>query len=131
MPFPVDESAIVAAEIKLKVRFPASFRNRMMQENGGEVHVGEDVWQLYPFLDTSDKKRLARTCNDIARETFSARSCSGFPAEAIAIASNGSGDYLVMLPKAESESELSSVVSFWDHESCEVCELVSDFSELE
>ncbi len=130
MPFPVDESEIVAAETKLKVRFPASFRDRMMQENGGEVEVGEDVWQLYPFLDTSDKKRLSRTCNDITRETLSARSCSGFPAEAIAIASNGVGDYLVMLPKAGNESELSSVVYLWDHEADEIYEVANDFSEL-
>lgn len=130
MPFPVDESEIVAAETKLKVRFPASFRDRMMQENGGEVEVGEDVWQLYPFVDTSDKKRLARTCNDINRETLSARSCSGFPAEAIAIASNGVGDYLVMLPKVGNESELSPVVYLWAHEADEIYEVANDFSEL-
>jgi hypothetical protein len=131
MPFPVDESAIIATETKLRVRFPASFRDRMMRENGGEVQVGEDVWELYPFLDTSDKKRLARTCNDITRETHSARSCSGFPVEGVAIASNGAGDYLVMLPKAEGEAELAPVICLWDHESGELHEVVSDFSGLE
>ena len=102
-----------------------------MRENGGEVETGDDAWQLYPFLDSSDNKRLARTCNDITRETQNARSWSGFPANAIAIGANGAGDQLVLLKNSENESELSPIVCWWDHETGRAHEVAKDFSELE
>jgi hypothetical protein len=131
MPFPLDESHIAIAETKLGVKFPPSFRQRMMRENGGEVETGDDAWQLYPFLDSSDKKRFARTCNDIIRETQYARSWDGFPSDAIAIGSNGAGDQLVLLKNSEIDSELSPIVYWWDHETGRIYEVASDFSELE
>lgn len=41
----------------------------MKRDNGGEVDTDDDTWVLYPFFDNSDRTRLKRTCNDIARET--------------------------------------------------------------
>lgn len=73
MPFPVDIKYVNEAERKLGVKFPPAFVVRMVKENGGEVVTPLDVWQLHPFLDSSDRKRLARTCNDIARETAQAK----------------------------------------------------------
>ena len=70
----------------------------MLKDNGGEVVTPPDTWQLHPFLDTSDKKRLRRTCNDIARETESAKEWPRFPEEAIAIGANAGGDWLILLP---------------------------------
>jgi hypothetical protein len=130
MPFPLHESHIIATETKLGVKFPPSFRQRMMRENGGEVETGDDAWQLYPFLDNSDKKRLARTCNDIFRETLNARSWGGFPANAIAIGTNGAGDQLIFVKSSDNESELSPIVYWWDHETGRTYELAADFSKL-
>jgi hypothetical protein len=131
MPFPLEESHIAATETKLGVKFPSSYRQRMMRDNGGEVETGDDAWQLYPFLDNSDRKRLTRTCNDIVRETQNARGWDTFPADAIAIGANGSGDQLVLLKNSENESELSSIVYWWDHETGRTYEVAEDFSELE
>ncbi len=98
MPFPVAEQFIVETERKLGVSLPDAFRARMSRSNGGELSTDDDDWQLYPFFDTSDRRRLSRTSNDIVRETTSAREWRGFPPGAIAIAANGSGDHLVFIP---------------------------------
>lgn len=73
MAFPVDEKYIKKAETELGVRFPDSFREKMMQMNGGSVDVSTDYFDLHPFYDTSDKKRIKRTCGSIVHETKIAR----------------------------------------------------------
>jgi len=130
MTFPVDEKYIEATEKTLGVQFPTSFRAKMLEENGGEVEAPPDAWNLYPFFDTSDKKRLKRTSNDIVRETQSARKWPGFPERAIAIGSNGCGDQLVFLLKENSESVLDTPVYWWVHETGKVSKVKEDFSEL-
>ena len=97
MPFPVDSKFIEAAEQKLGLTFPSMFRGYMMKSNGGDIETDLDAWQLFPFLDSSDRKRLARTCNDIVRETILARDLPGFPSGAVAIGSNGGGDVCLSL----------------------------------
>lgn len=129
MPFPVDEKYIVQTEQKLGVRFPESFRAKMQAENGGEVETSPDAWRLYPFFDTSDKKRLKRTSNDIVRETQSARKWESFPPDAVAIGANGGGDQLVFLRSSQS-GNLGPAVYWWDHETGTVHELAVDFSQL-
>ena len=119
MPFPVAELFIAETERKLGVSFPAAFRARMGRNNGGELSSAEDDWELYPFFDTSDRKRLSRTSNDIVRETASAREWRGFPPEAIAIAANGCGDQLVFLPVPGSTT-LQPQPFIWLHETAEL-----------
>lgn len=130
MPFPISEPELAKTEAKLGVRFPESFRQKMMEDNGGEVQAGGDSWALYPFLDTSDKKRLKRTCNDIARETQAAKLWRGFPANAVAIAANGGGDLLVLLPDQATPSALGSTVHLWSHETGELTRVAEDFGRL-
>ncbi|WHT39551.1 hypothetical protein QNH98_02285 [Myroides sp. mNGS23_01] len=60
MLFPIEPKYIVQTEDELGVLFPARFKEKMMQENGGELATKEDDWQLYPFFDRSDKKRISR-----------------------------------------------------------------------
>jgi hypothetical protein len=109
MAFPVTDDRIVAAETALERRFPDAMRARLQLQNGGDIATEDDDWTLHPVQDTSDRKRLARTASHVVRETAAARSWPGFPAEGIAIASNGSGDCLVLLPG-------SDAVLLWDHE---------------
>ncbi|MEM9079099.1 MAG: SMI1/KNR4 family protein [Verrucomicrobiota bacterium] len=116
MPFPVDLKFIEQAEEKLGVNFPDSFRAGMSELNGGEIETDEDLWQIHPFFDTSDKKRLRRTANDIVRETASAKDWTGFPDHAVAIASGQSGDIALLLPDGDDKSSLQDVVYAWDHE---------------
>jgi hypothetical protein len=113
MAFPVDEHAIVAAEDALGFGLPKPLRARLARCNGGEVTTENDVWELHPVLDPSNKKRLLRSFNDIVKETNSARQWARFPAEAIAVASNGSGDYLIAFAGSEDIFE-------WCHETGDI-----------
>ncbi|MBU1566031.1 MAG: SMI1/KNR4 family protein [Proteobacteria bacterium] len=135
MPFPVEAKYIEATEEKLKAIFPESFKDAMMKDNGGTVFVeyedddeAED-WELYPFLDKTDYKRESRTCNDIVLETGEARKWSGFPQDAVAIASNGCGDQMIFL-KEDGSDNLENTIYSWDHETREIYEVCDDFSEL-
>ncbi len=130
MPFPVDEKYIIQTEQTLRARFPDSFREKMKKENGGEVETPPDVWNLYPFFDTSDKKKIKRTSNDITRETESAKEWVGFPEKAIAIGFNGCGDQLVFLRLEDVPQVLSETVYWWDHETRNLNKIAKVFSEL-
>jgi hypothetical protein len=130
MPFPVNEKYIIQTEQKLGVKFPASFRKKMMEENGGEVETESDTWHLFPFLDTSDKTRLKRTCNDIIRETTSSKDWDGFPPESVAIGANGGGDLLILLP-SDNPTQLQNSVFWWDHETRTVHKIADDFMKLD
>jgi hypothetical protein len=39
-----------------------------------DVFAYHDVWNLHPIPDTSDRKHLKRSCNDVLRETEFMRS---------------------------------------------------------
>ena len=128
MPFDLAESFIEEAERELGAKLPASYRAAMVLANGGEVEVLDDVWQLHPIADTSDRKRLARTANHVLRENESLRGWTSFPASALAIAANGSGDQLVFLRSANS---FESAVHLWSHETGELEQVAEDFSDLQ
>ena len=100
-----------------------------MRENGGEVRTPPDAWILYPFFDTSTRKRLQRTFNDIIRETEAARQWDTFPQNAVAIGANGCGDHLIYVTAAGS-SQLGNAVYWWDHETSEIYQVAADFSKL-
>jgi hypothetical protein len=127
MPFPVDRKYIEATEKKLGGRFPESFVVKMMAENGGDVATPPDRWTLHPFLDAGDRKRLARTCNDIVRETQQARDAQGFPPNGVNIGDNGSGDHLVFLL---ADGRIGPEVHWWDHETGALNLVAEDFSAL-
>lgn len=109
MPFPVEVSLIHEAEHQLGRKLPMDLRVRLHRENGGGIRAAGDVWQLFPVFDPGDRRRIARTANHIVRETQSARKRAGFPEDAIAIAANGGGDFLIV--QAGSDQ-----IECWDHE---------------
>jgi hypothetical protein len=112
MPFPVEVALIHEAERQLGRKLPMDLRVRLHRENGGGIQAAGDVWQLFPVFDRSDRKRITRTANHIVRETRSARERSGFPEDAVAIATNGGGDFLIIQPGSDE-------IEFWDHETGE------------
>jgi SMI1 / KNR4 family (SUKH-1) len=130
MPFPIDPKYISETETKLSTTFPSTFRGKMMRDNGGSVEVADDEWLLYPFFDQSDRKRVARTCNDIVQETGKMREWSNFPACAVAIGGNGTGDQLILVAKTDKPDELGPAVYWWDHETGDVQKVADDFAEL-
>src|SRR5438270_839722 len=97
MPFPLNHKYVQQAQEKLGRALPLGYIAHMCRSNGGEVPVKTDVFILFPILDSTDRKRLARTCNDIVRETTVARDWPYFPPDALAIGGNGTGDKLVFL----------------------------------
>jgi hypothetical protein len=129
MPFPVDSVFIDRAAERLGIRLPLRYIAHMQRSNGGEVEAADDTWQLYPVFDDSDKTRIKRTCNDVVRETKLAREWPRFPADAVTIGDNGTGDKLVFVPN-DSGDRLAEVVYRWDHESGELTAVADDFGEL-
>ena len=115
MPFPVATARVDATERALGRHLPAAYRASMIRANGGAVLALEETWWLYPIFDDSDARRLKRTCNDVVRETGEARTWPGFPEAALAIANNGSGDLLVLLPN-DPTADFGDKVYRFDHE---------------
>ncbi|MEJ2444833.1 MAG: SMI1/KNR4 family protein [Exilibacterium sp.] len=136
MAFPVEEKFIEKAEAELGVKFPESFRNKMMKLNGGSVQfpneeeVAEDevgYYELHPFYDTSDKKRIKRTCNSIVHETKTYRDQYGLPQNLIVLA-DSDGDLLVY--KIEENGKIDPRVYWLDPDTEELVIAANDFSEL-
>ncbi len=130
MPFPVDIKYIIETEQELGLVFPDSFKSKMTKENGGELMTGDDDWQLYPFFDKSDNKRMSRTCNHIVLETQQARTWHNFPDNGIAIASNGSGDNLILLPLDTDNKKLREEIYLWQHEKGDIQQVAKTIDEL-
>ena len=130
MPFPITPEEIAQTERKLGVSFPLGFKARMCRDNDGEIKAANDYWQLIPFLDSSDRKPIARTCNDICRETTSLRSWRGFPPGAFVIAQNGTRDHLILLPSELDSQTLGEKIYFWDHETGESILVADSIQEI-
>lgn len=128
MAFPVDLKYIMEAEEELGVSFPALFKEKMTAENGGEAITENDNWNLYPFFDKSGKKRISRTCNHIILETKQAREWDNFPVNAIAIAGNGCGDYLILL--SDNNEKLGEYIYLWHHETGDYEQVAENIKEL-
>jgi hypothetical protein len=126
MAFPTTENRIAAAEAQLGTRLPAEYRNRLMSQNGGELETADDDWQVFPVFDSSDRKRASRSANHIVRETQQAATWPGFPKGAVAIASNGTGDLLVFLPR--DNEQLDGRVQYWSHETQDCMPTALDFT---
>jgi hypothetical protein len=113
MPFGTTEANVEAAERDLGVRLPREFRERLMNVNGGELSTGGDDWRVFPVLDSSQP--AAGRTTDIVSETRRVRSLVGFPKDAVPIAANGAGDFLVLMPTSSSK-RIDPQVKRWNHE---------------
>ncbi|GGH27587.1 SMI1/KNR4 family protein [Sphingobacterium alkalisoli] len=130
MPFPVNTKYIIETEKELGLIFPHNFKTKMTEENGGELMTDDDDWQLFPFFDKSDKKRISRTSNHIVLETNQAKQWDNFPTNGIAIASNGSGDFLILLPAKENNKQLGNEIYIWFHETGEIEKIADAIEDL-
>ena len=130
MPFPVDKKFIEDTEKELGLLFPHSFVDKMTVENGGELATDDDEWQLFPFFDKTDNKRISRTCNHIVLETKNARDWPSFPQDLVAIGQNGYGDYLVLQPNPADNKKLLDAVFIWRHETGDLEKVADSIDEL-
>lgn len=129
MAFSVEEKFVELAEAELGAKFPESFRSRMIKSNGGCVEVSDDYYELNPFYDTSDKKRIKRTCNSIVHETKTYRGHYGLPHDLIVLGGNGGGDLLVY--KIEEGGKVDPKVYWRNRDTEELVIVANDFTELE
>ncbi|MDC3214799.1 SMI1/KNR4 family protein [Pseudoalteromonas distincta] len=127
MAFNLEEKFLLQAEVELDAVLPKNYKTSMQESNGGEIEVAGDVWVQYPIFDTSDRKRIARTCNHIIAETKSCEGFGNFPNNALAIAGNGSGDQLVLIKQNNSYTDSIYV---WSHETGLLDKVANDFHEL-
>ena len=129
MPFSLDEKYIIETESELNVKFPSEFKNRMIKSNGGELLISDEFgFELYPFFDKSDQKRISRTCNHIGLETKNAREWSGFPESGITIGSDGFGNQLILMHNGD--GNLTDELYFWNHETGQVKKIAESINKL-
>lgn len=132
MAFPISEDQITKTEAILGRRLPPIYRSMMMSNNGGTAFMNDgDTWGLHPILDSSDRKRLSRTCNHIIIETKSAMNWNGFPDNAVAIGDNGSGDILLILPSAADPTSFEDTIFLFEHETGKTKQIARDISKFE
>jgi hypothetical protein len=113
MAFALAETYILAAEQALGASLPGIYRAYIAKCNGGELEAEYDRWELHPLEDRTDRKRISRTASHVLRETEQARKWPNFPPGALCIASNGTGDLLVL--KREGNT-IEDAVYLWSHE---------------
>ncbi|MEM7374605.1 MAG: SMI1/KNR4 family protein [Bacteroidota bacterium] len=128
MPFPIEEKYITKTESDLQLSFPKAFKTHMMHTNGGEIITDEWAFDLFPFLDTSCRKRISRTSNHIGLETKKAREWRGFPANGIAIGSDGFGNLLILMH--DGSGILTDDLYVWDHEMGTTKKIAASIQEL-
>jgi hypothetical protein len=130
MSMPVTIEVIGKTEESMGVSFPAAFKLKMSQYNGGHVDLSGESWFLLPFEDLSSRSSIRKTAQNIRVETQAAIEAGlGFPVEGVAIAHNGAGDLLflkrdgaVMSPEVwtfrlrggEITKTLDDVAELWD-----------------
>src|SRR5947208_1330783 len=120
MPFPVSEQRIVEAEQALGRTLPGELRLRLMRNNGGEVIVEDDDWTLHPVWDPTDRKTMGRTASHVLVETAAARSWASFPSDGVSLASDGSGDRLILRRNSDQ-------IFLWEHETGECVPIGADW----
>ncbi|BDD03968.1 hypothetical protein HNQ88_004269 [Aureibacter tunicatorum] len=129
MSFPIEEKYIIETEVELNVKFPTEFKTRMIESNGGELLSDEFEFNLYPFFDKSDRKRISRTCNHIGLETKKAREWNGFPVNGIAIGSDGFGNLIILTHNGK--GILKDEIYFWNHENGQTQKIAKTIYELD
>ena len=101
----------------------------MIKNNGGELIINDFEFQLYPFLDKSDKKRISRTCNHIGLETKKAGQWQESPDNAVAIGNDGFGNHIILIHFGN--GKLTETIYFWDHESGQIEVIAKNLSDKE
>ncbi|MFB2685686.1 SMI1/KNR4 family protein [Shewanella mangrovisoli] len=128
VPFDLSEEQLALTEQELGATLPREYREAMKLDNGGEAVTAEDDWELYPIKDTSDRKRVSRTCNHILYETESCKGFGHFLDNAVAIAGNGLGDQMVFIKES---GRILGTVYLWFHETGELQQLAASFNGIE
>lgn len=115
----IAEVAIRETEQKLGIRFPDQYVQLFRLANGPEI--GE--WILFPIKDPDNMKK---TWDDVVRQNEKILD-GEFPDNLLAIAEDGTGDYLCL--KVEDE-KAEDPIYLWLHETDEIEELAPTLKDL-
>jgi len=88
-PPPAPEAALRALEEKLAAALPPVLRGCYAASNGGrfgDPRQRDGEWQLHPVFDSSDRKQMKRTAEDVLHYTRLALQDTRFPRDGISIA---------------------------------------------
>lgn len=150
MIYPIEEKYILATEETLKVKFPMSYRKRMLACNGGDVYFSaiklseeqlaeciaspnfEDViesFSLFHFLDDSSVERKKKTFADIIYRNNAIRKYQDIPQNFIVFADNSEGDLLLFLNERD-QLQLDNSIYLWRIYENNLVKIADDFSKL-
>ncbi len=73
MPFPVEPRRIEEEEQKLARHLPVPLRDRLSEDNGGEVWAADREWYLFPVWDPTDRGYRLGFCLRLGRVGISDR----------------------------------------------------------
>ena len=127
MPFDLSETELHRTEVLLGARFPESYRQAILRNNGGERYVDGELWELIPISDDRSERRSSRTSEDVLGWTDQFRMWRAWPKAAISIARNGVGDALLFLKE---DSGIRPEVYVWRHENGALEKIASDFCDV-
>jgi len=126
MPDQADKSFVENAENELDVKFPDSYRTKMLRVNGGHVYLPNQCFELHPLYNSKDIKR---TCVNVVYATKKAHEQYSVPSNLIVLGNDGNSNLLVY--KIDGNGELDPAVYLFDHETRDVTFITGDFQELE
>lgn len=118
-------------ESEMGLKFPAIFKFRMAEQNGGIIETKEQNWKLFPVFDKSDAVRMMSTCDHIGIETRNAKVWDDFPEDAVAIGKNEYGDLIMLSPDKDNRGMLSEIIYIWVRETGEVAELAKNILQVQ
>lgn len=124
MASPIDVKWIEKMELELNFFLPVEYKEAMAKENGGMVESNDEDWELFKITDQTNKKTIAKTWNNVKKETMTARQWKGFPSNAIAIGESSCGDKLILFPE-------NNFIYQWSHETALIEKIADSFSCLE
>lgn len=106
MALPISQEMIARTEQVMGVIFPSVYKMHMSRQNGGYATLDGDQWRIHPIRDTTDRRSIRRSSEDVQRETKTAiEDGLGFPPDGIAIACNDAGDILFLKREGPRASE--------------------------
>lgn len=108
----VTAEPLAQAEKRLRRRLPDFLRQRLLAEGGGSILVDGEPWALHRVPGVAGARpSLAGhiPVRDIVTETIEARRWRSFPRAAVAVASNGFGDHVILRAGVD-------VLEIWEHE---------------
>ena len=132
IPSPASEESIQETELVLKIKFPPSYREKMLRENGGELKLKEGVFHLIPVRGSGGggETGAKAAAHDVVGATKEQKKNYTFPSDGTAFAANDAGDHLVFVKEYYHSDKLKNGVFLWNKKIGFVKRVAEDFSKL-